>query len=149
MMSESGLLFVHFASTLIMVGIIWFVQVVHYPLMMHVGSGLFSEYSYLHQKLTSLVVAGPMLVEIGTAILLLATSATLRDSTVFLTATALLGMIWVSTVLWQMPVHKTLLAGYDETRIHRLIRTNWSRTAAWSLRGILIGELFWSISVKT
>ncbi|MDZ4820882.1 MAG: hypothetical protein SGJ20_18100 [Planctomycetota bacterium] len=37
-MSEVGLLFAHLVSTLQMVGIIGFVQVVHYPLMGCVGA---------------------------------------------------------------------------------------------------------------
>ncbi len=147
-MSEQVLLFVHLASTLVMVGIVWFVQIVHYPLMAYVGSGLFRNYSKLHQTLTTLVVAGPMLIEAFTAIILFAWFPPLRSSWAFLAAAALLGLIWVSTVFWQMPLHHSLLAGYDEQLIRRLVRTNWLRTVAWSVRGILIGELFWSMTVS-
>ena len=49
-MSELALLFVHLVSTLLMVGIIWFVQVVHYPLLVCVGAEHFGRYAQLHQS---------------------------------------------------------------------------------------------------
>ena len=49
------------ASTLYMTGVIWFVQIVHYPLMARVGGAQFREYSRLHQLQTTWVVAPAML----------------------------------------------------------------------------------------
>lgn len=54
-----------------MVGVIWFVQVVHYPLFVRVGPSGFSTYSGAHSRLTGYVVGPPMLVEMATAIPLL------------------------------------------------------------------------------
>lgn len=39
------LLPVHLAATFYMVGVIWFVQIVHYPLLEKVGTDRFSTYS--------------------------------------------------------------------------------------------------------
>ncbi len=146
-MDFSSLLHVHLVSTLLMVGIIWFVQIVHYPLMVQVGSLQFHEYARLHQLRTTFVVSGPMLLEIGTAILLFSWYPALRSSWSFLAAAVLLVIIWASTIFWQAPLHRALLAGYDERRIRLLVSTNWPRTLAWSLRAILIGELLWPITV--
>jgi hypothetical protein len=110
-MSERALLFAHLVSTLLMVGIIWFVQVVHYPLMACVGVEHFRRYSQLHQSRTSLVVAGPMLVEALSAICLLGWLPRLRSSPAFLAAGARLGLIWVSTTWRQVPRHQLLAAG--------------------------------------
>jgi len=143
-MTELALLFVHLVSTLLMVGIIWFVQVVHYPLMACIGPEHFRRYSQLHQSRTTLVVAGPMLVEALSAICLFVWFPPLRLSPAFLAAGVLLGLIWVSTAWWQVPLHQALAHGYDERRILRLVQTNWLRTLAWSTRGVLIGGIFWS-----
>ena len=62
-MPESQLILIHLAWTLILVGIIWFVQVVHYPLMNEVGPENFVRYSEKHQQRTSWVVIGPMALE--------------------------------------------------------------------------------------
>ena len=64
------LLLSHFAATLFMIGVIWFVQVVHYPLFAKTGSADFRSYEQLHTSLTTWVVAPPMLVEGITALLL-------------------------------------------------------------------------------
>ncbi len=50
-------------STLFMVGVIRFVQVVHYPLFSRVGGEGFALYSEAHSRLTTHVVGPPMLVE--------------------------------------------------------------------------------------
>ena len=53
-----------------MVGVIWFVQVVHYPLFSSVGPEKFTVYSEAHSRLTTYVVGPPMLVDVATALLL-------------------------------------------------------------------------------
>ena len=60
-------LLAHLAATLIMVGVIWFVQVVHYPLFSRVGPEKFSLYTEAHPRLATYVVGPPLLVEaVGT-----------------------------------------------------------------------------------
>lgn len=53
-------------TTLFMVGVIWFVQVVHYPLMAHVGRAEAVAYEKSHTRRTGWVVGPPMLIELGT-----------------------------------------------------------------------------------
>jgi hypothetical protein len=60
-------LLAHAAATLFMVGLIWFVQVVHYPLFSRVGSDAFVPYAAAHGVLTTWVVGPPMLLEFATA----------------------------------------------------------------------------------
>jgi hypothetical protein len=51
---------------------------------------------------------------------------------------ALLGVAWASTAWIQVPLHRLLGSGFDE-RVHRqLVRSNWLRTVAWSVRGGLV-----------
>ncbi len=138
-MTESELLVAHFVCVLLMVGIIWFVQIVHYPLMAYVGPERFREYSALHQSRTTCVVAIPMLVEALTAGALLWWHPTLLLSPWFSTAFALLLVILASTAFGQVPLHAQLATGFDETWIRQLVRSNWIRTFAWSARAILIG----------
>ena len=70
-MSEFVLL-VHLTATLVMVGVIWFVQIVHYPLMAQVPRSGFAAYERDHQRRTTFVVAPAMLVEAVTAAMILA-----------------------------------------------------------------------------
>lgn len=137
--NESWLVAIHLVFTLIMVGIIWFVQIVHYPLMAYVGAEHFREYSKQHQRLTTWVVGGPMLLEAGTAAALVWYQPARILAPVFGISCGLLVLIWISTAYWQMPHHEKLLEGFDEVRIEKLVRSNWLRTFAWSIRGLLIG----------
>lgn len=145
----TALLAAHLLCTLLMVGIIWFVQIVHYPLLACVGAEQFCRYAQLHQSRTTLVVVGPMITEALSAICLFVQSPPLRSSPAFMFAGALLILIWVSTAWWQVPLHQSLAREFDEQRIRRLVQTNWLRTVAWSTRGVLIGSTFWSIVADT
>ena len=127
------LLLVNAATTLFMVGVIWFVQIVHYPLFSLVGEAAFPEYERHHARRTGWVVAMPMLLELGTAI---ATVWCLGGALAWC-GLGLLAVAWVSTGLWQVPAHRRLEGGFDAVTHRRLMRTNWVRTVAWSARGII------------
>jgi hypothetical protein len=127
------LLLVHAAATLFMVGVIWFVQIVHYPLFSRVGEAAFPDYERHHERRTSWVVAMPMLLELGTAT---ATVAYVGGALAWC-GLGLLAAAWVSTGLWQVPAHRRLEGGFDAVTHRRLLQTNWVRTVAWSARGII------------
>ncbi len=125
-------------ATLAMAGITWFAQVVHYPLFGHVGRDAFSSYEALNMRLTNFVVGPLILVEGGTALVLV----WLRPEGVLLFQ-ALVGMgllvvIWLSTAFLQVPMHNILTRGYDDPAHRALVRSNWIRTVAWSGRGLLV-----------
>lgn len=50
----------------------------------------------------------------------------------------LLSIVWVSTFLLQVPLHNALNHAYDSEKIRRLVKTNWIRTLAWTLRSFLL-----------
>lgn len=123
----------HAAATLSMVGVIWFVQVVHYPLFSAVGEAGFPEYERHHVRRTGWVVGVPMCVELGTAIAAL----WYLGGALAWCGLGLLAVIWTSTWLWQVPAHRRLERGFDAAVHRRLVTTNWVRTGAWSVRGII------------
>lgn len=128
----------HVAATLVMVGVIWFVQVVHYPLMAAVGRGGFAAYEATHVRLTGRVVVPPMLVEAVTAAPMLVSPPAGRPPAALLASTALLALAWISTFALQAPVHRGLRSGFDADLHRRLVATNWLRTAAWTCRAALL-----------
>ena len=54
-----------------------------------------------------------------------------------LAGVALLALIWASTALLQIPLHNALSTGFDAEVHARLVHTNWIRTIAWTVRGVL------------
>ena len=133
-----SLLLTHLASTLFMTGVIWFVQCVHYPLFASVGEEGFRNYEERHSALTTWVVAPPMILEAATAVLLFWFRPAGLPTWQIVTGLALVAVIWLSTALLQVPEHKRLAGGYNRDAHKRLVLTNWIRTAAWSLRAILV-----------
>ncbi len=131
-------LLAHLAATLFMVGVIWFVQVVHYPLFARIGSKEFALYSEAHSRLTTYVVGPPMLVEASSALLLVFRRPEGVPLAAALIGLALVALIWLSTALLQAPRHTTLGSGFDRRAWGRLVLSNWVRTVAWSVRGGLV-----------
>ncbi|XZE43498.1 hypothetical protein SH467x_003062 [Pirellulaceae bacterium SH467] len=127
----------HLVATIVMVGIIWFVQIIHYPLLAAVGGPFFSAYEKRHIESTSLVVIPPMLVEAATSLALIWIRPTSISTWMVWLGGVLLVTIWTSTFLLQMPYHERLAQGFDPVIHRRLVFTNWIRTGAWTLRGML------------
>lgn len=132
----------HIAATLFMVGLIWFVQIVHYPLFGAVGIDGFAAYEAAHTQRTTWVVGPPMLVEIGTALLLVWLRPAGINPAWMWIGLGLLAIIWLSTVLLQVPRHTLLSQGFDDVAYRALVATNWIRTVGWTLRGALV--LWWA-----
>ncbi|MHC4550745.1 MAG: hypothetical protein ACYTEZ_18450 [Planctomycetota bacterium] len=133
----TALLLVHAAATLFMCGLIWFVQIVHYPGFATVGRAEFTAYEAAHTRRTGWVVTAPMLIELATALaLVVRPPAALPTASVWL-GLGLVAVLWLSTGLLQMPAHRRLLTGFDARVAARLVRTNWLRTGAWTARGVL------------
>jgi len=126
------------AATLFMVGLIWFVQIVHYPLFDRVDRPTFTAFEAEHRRRTSFVVVAPMVLEMATALLLLAWRPAAIPRWQPWLGFALLVVVWLSTALGQVPQHETLSKGFDESAYHRLVASNWVRTIVWSLRGALV-----------
>jgi hypothetical protein len=130
-----ALLLTHAFATTLMTGLIWFVQVVHYPLMRRVGEPGFVPYALEHQRRTGWVVGPLMLAELTTAVLLVVFAADLGVAPWWTWgALAVLVVVWGSTAFLQVPMHRRLGRRFDLDDCRRLVRTNWIRTIGWSLR---------------
>lgn len=130
-------LLAHLAATLFMVGVIWFVQVVHYPLFGRVGREGFAAYSQDHARLTGFVVGPPMLLEAATALALVIRPPQAVPFLLPLLGAVLLAVVWLSTALLQAPRHTALGRGFDVSSHRFLVASNWLRTVCWTARGIV------------
>ena len=139
-MPTDAILWAHALSTTLLTGLIWFVQIVHYPLFARVGRDRFTIYEREHQTRTSFVVGPLMLVEAATAGAILFAApilfgdAAARIQLVGAAGFSLVLLLWATTALVQVPLHKRLEEGYDDDAVRRLVATNRIRTAAWTAR---------------
>lgn len=120
-----------------MFGVIWMVQVVHYPLMRFVSASEFARFETAHRVRISWVVGPLMLVE-GVCVLafLFAPPAGLPWWLPWAGAAAEAIAIG-TTVFISAPLHEKLNAHFDTATLDRLIATNWIRTVSWTVRAAL------------
>lgn len=130
-------LLIHAGATLAMVGLIWFVQVVHYPLFEKVSPNVFIAYEAAHTQRTSWVVMPLMLTEAFTALVLAIAPPPNVASGLAWGGLGLVGLVWATTFFVSVPQHVTLGKGFDPHAHSVLVSTNWIRTMGWSARGVV------------
>lgn len=124
-----------------MTGVIWLIQLVHYPSFSRIDAAKFAEFHQFHTKNISFIVLPLMLTELITAFYLIYQKSPFQYSLQF--GLSLVLIIWLSTFLLQVPAHNALAHGFDDLQYKKLINTNWIRTIAWTLRSfVLIFILF-------
>jgi len=131
------LLVVHAAATLLLGGLIWTIQLVHYPLMDGVGEASFRQYHERHTRRMTWLVAPLMPIELVTSALLLFSPPASVPPVLPWVGFGLVLCIWAATALLAVPAHRRLAEGFDPAVHARLVRGNWLRTIAWSVRGVL------------
>ncbi|MEM9883862.1 MAG: hypothetical protein AAF800_13200 [Planctomycetota bacterium] len=139
--AATAILLVNAAATWFMAGLIWFVQVVHYPLFAGVGGSGYVDYQASHMRRTTVVVLPAMFVELGTAIALVQLSETPWPAAWGVLALVLVIAVWAVTFAVSVPAHRRLERGFDPAAHRRLVVTNWARTALWSARAGLLAAM--------
>ena len=128
------------ATTLPLVGLIWMIQVVAYPLFARVASADFPAYHEAHSRLITYVVAPLMLGELVFATLWIVEPLDAIPHPIVWVGAALAAAVWVVTMFISVPQHTKLARGFDGHTHRVLVTTNWFRTALWTIRGaILVG----------
>ncbi len=122
-----------FANICFLVGLIWTIQLVHYPSFAKVNPDRFLDFHSFHTRSISLIVIPLMLSELILSLWILGQDQSLLSLVMF----ALLLIIWGSTAFLSVPLHNQLSLGYSEKAISALVATNWIRTIAWTVRGII------------
>ncbi len=125
------------ASTLFMVGLAWFVDIVHYPLFAAVGEEQFSGYHEAHSQRTTWVVLPVMSIELISSWVLVSDPP--ADQFALAVAGAVLALAtWMLTGLAAVPSHRALGAGFSESRLARLRRADLIRALVWSAHGVVV-----------
>ena len=142
MFSPGAVLIAQAVATFAMVGLVWFVQVVHYPLFALVPKTGRRQYETAHANRTTWIVAPVMLVEAASALLLLADPPRGTSRPLALAGLVLLALVWLSTWLIQVPAHRALSRDPTDRAVRRLVIGNWPRTLLWTARaGVVVAML--------
>ena len=122
--------FINFIVSLILAGLIWTIQLVHYPSFHFISKDKFSSFMSFHVKSITFLVGPLMMIELITAIYLVL----FRYNILSLLSIITVLFIWLSTILLSVPCHNKLAKAYDKKIIDRLVLTNWPRTVMWTVK---------------
>lgn len=121
-----------------MVGMIWTIHLVHYPLFAEVGPESYVRFQAEHVERIGALLFVPWFTEGLTLLALLwfVTAQRRRDIAV----PALIGAVAMAVVLiisgfWSAPAHGDLADGFDAAVHDRLMSANFVRALAWTVRG--------------
>ena len=137
-MSIDLLFKLHFSVTFYLLGVIYIIQVIHYPVLALIGKNEFIECHAKHMNQTSFVIAPAMILEVITMALLLYMSPIFRNDIYFIFSCVMIFLIWCVTFFISVPLHNILVSGYNYPAWKKLVLTNWIRTFAWSVRAIIL-----------
>ena len=136
--SDYYLFMIHLVSTSFMVGVIWIVQLVHYPTFLFIDEQKSYDFQKFHMSRISYIVMPAMTTELFSGIYIYIYSNMAIDSNLFLLALTILIINWIITALVFVKMHNKLLINYKIEIISLLVKWNWLRTLLWSVRLILL-----------
>jgi hypothetical protein len=126
------------AATWAMTAVIWFVQLIQYPSFARVDASSFADFHAFHSSRITLIVAPLMLVEALSAVVLVWRPQPFIPTWQAWLGLGLVALLWASTALLQVPMHRRLADGFDPPAWQFLCSSNWVRTVGWSLRAVLV-----------
>mgnify|MGYP001318189620 CR=1 FL=1 len=129
------LFFLNVISAFLLTGVIWTIQIVHYPSFNYIDKMSFTNFHHFHERRISIIVMPLMLIELTTSTALYINN---MSSIVFALNLLIVVLIWCSTFFIQVPIHSILSKKKDKKLIEKLVNTNWIRTFLWSMRMLLI-----------
>ena len=131
-----SMLAMHLALASIMVGVIWVIQLVHYPSFRFTDREKYVSFQIFHMRNISFIVVPVMILEFLSGLLLVLYHS--NQESLLRISFILLLIIWLVTALFFAQIHQKLSKGYDETLVRNLVSLNWIRTLLWTIRTIII-----------
>ena len=137
-------LVIHAIACTLMLGVIWIVQLVHYPAFEFIELNKSQKFHSMHSQNITVVVAPLMLTEFVTSVLLLYGNG--HSWLLILNFFGVLA-IWANTFLVMVPIHDKLAVSHDTHLARRLVTMNWFRTLIWSMRWLILIFMIYSKGV--
>ena len=136
MLPNNFVLLGHLIFTSIMTGVIWVIQIVHYPSFHFIEKELYTAFQKFHMNKISIIVIPIMLAELITGMMLFLDKSS--KSPFLIVSFVILVLIWLITGVFFSKAHNELMKGYQELVVNQLVVMNWIRTLLWTLRLLLL-----------
>jgi hypothetical protein len=132
------ILMLHLAGSFMLTGIVWWVQIITYPLIKETPEAVFKHVHRIYMRRVGWIAAPLMLLEMTTSILLIFFPPPLVPHALLLINFGLIVLVWLVSTLILLPIHQRLSIGHPAHDVQHLIKMNWIRTSLWSVKGILV-----------
>ncbi|MDX1590377.1 MAG: hypothetical protein R3283_00350 [Balneolaceae bacterium] len=129
------ILIINLFSSFFLCGLIWTVQLVHYPSFHGFEKEKYAGWMAFHKSRISIIVVPVMLAELGSSVLL--SFVENQFLTLNRAGLAVVILIWLITFFVQVPLHGKLSSGYREEIVRKLVTSNLWRTSLWTIKSIL------------
>lgn len=129
----------HVLAAWFMVGMIWTIHHVHYPLFAEVGPESYVDFQASHVDRIGALLIVPWLTEGVTLLALLWISFVggRRELRLPVAVGAIaMAMVLAISALWSAPAHADLADGFDAAIHNRLMNANLIRALSWTVRGL-------------
>lgn len=131
----------------ILTGLIWTIQLVHYPGFALIGDAESKNYQQQHTRRIAWLVIPLMLAELcfsGLLVWQVWQQDNITQPLLYWLSTACVWLVWLITFFVFVPLHSELEAkGYTKPLTNMLVSWNWPRTLLWTLRMLLLAYLLW------
>lgn len=140
--NEVIILLIQVITTWLMLGIFWFIQLIHYPLFSRIKEN-FVQYERGNLKRTAAFIPPIMVIDIVTNVMALIFADKSLYIALISAALVLNILTWLTTFLFQMQIHQKLSVQYSKQVVSRLVGTNWIRTILWTGKSGVYFALFY------
>jgi len=131
----NSIFIVNLFSSFFLCGLIWTIQIVHYPYFIFTDSEQHQQAMNFHRARISFIVVPAMLTE------LLSSAWLTFTATEFIwlhtAGFIIVLLIWVITFAKQVPLHSNLANQFSRTDINNLVKSNRWRTILWTLKSVI------------
>lgn len=129
-------------TTFFMTGLIWIIQLTHYPSFGYIDSKSWNVFHNFHTRTITTIVAPIMILELISSFALLF-NLQLQSFSVSLLINFIGNLlVFVSTAFVSLPLHSKLSEKFCLHSIRSLVLTNWARTFVWT---VLSFNLIWML----
>ena len=138
------IILLHAIVTFLLTGLIWVIQLVHYPMFQFLDSQAYSKAMSFHQQRISIIVVPLMLFELLSGVYLAHAqwSSLARFHSINI---ALIVIIWIHTFGLMVPFHKNIPIQPNHELLKKTLCHHWIRTLSWSVKSILWGAILWHL----
>ena len=132
-----AIFYTHLLLCIGVTAILWFMQIVHYPLLPYVDAGKWTQFSEKRRMFTTMVIYPLMAFEALTGIALILIATQSKTYGLLATSIVLLIALLIYTLAYLNPQFKKINSPDDVANQQRFLKLHWVRTIGWTIRVML------------